>query len=150
MNFIFQTQILHLKLLSLFISIAEPLFKYIGPNSIHIIWYYFQEYSLDEIMEEITAKKSEFIKLINFIINLKTNDTLIIEHGNYILNIVNSDEFKEKFNENNLRQCSACNNQNPKLKCSNCKLVYYCNRECQLKDWKERKLVCKKLICKKK
>ena len=62
-----------------------------------------------------------------------------------ILNIVDSDEFKLKFNgKNTSKQCGSCNNPNSKLKCSKCKLIYYCNRECQVKHWKEHKLICKK------
>jgi hypothetical protein len=30
-------------------------------------------------------------------------------------------------------------------RCSVCKSVYYCNRECQMKDWKEHKKICKHL-----
>ena len=44
--------------------------------------------------------------------------------------------------------CSYCNRDltdNPdKKKCSNCKLVYYCNQKCQKKDWSSHKKVCKK------
>lgn len=33
----------------------------------------------------------------------------------------------------------------PLLKCAKCKCTYYCNRDCQLKDWKNHKVLCKKL-----
>ena len=30
-----------------------------------------------------------------------------------------------------------------KYLCSGCKSVYYCDRECQLKQWKDHKIICK-------
>lgn len=39
--------------------------------------------------------------------------------------------------------CNACNKVNPKAElCGRCKSTYYCNRECQKKDWKDHKEVC--------
>ena len=40
--------------------------------------------------------------------------------------------------------CGFCKKSNSVLKCSKCKLIYYCDRNCQVKDWKNHKLVCKK------
>ena len=39
--------------------------------------------------------------------------------------------------------CAVC--QTPsKLQCSACKITYYCSRDCQKKDWKTHKQLCKK------
>ena len=46
------------------------------------------------------------------------------------------------------RRCGQCgvwqSDTERKLeRCSGCKLVYYCSRECQKRDWKEHKAHCK-------
>lgn len=38
--------------------------------------------------------------------------------------------------------CNNCSKENAKLRCSKCKLVYYCSNECQKQDWKKHKLIC--------
>ena len=46
--------------------------------------------------------------------------------------------------------CLYCNNKNCKLRCSSCKLVYYCNNECQQKSWTIHKNHCKRdlfIVC---
>lgn len=40
--------------------------------------------------------------------------------------------------------CRACD-ENASNKCSNCKQVWYCGRECQKSDWKTHKKNCKKI-----
>ena len=35
-----------------------------------------------------------------------------------------------------------CDNKGPTKNCSRCKLVYYCSRDCQKKDWKTHKTDC--------
>lgn len=40
------------------------------------------------------------------------------------------------------RDCAYCASPSSSLKCSSCKAVYYCGRECQGKDWKDHKEVC--------
>ena len=40
--------------------------------------------------------------------------------------------------------CPACG-KIATTKCTGCKLVYYCNRNCQKKDWKLHKSSCKML-----
>eukprot|EP00287_Rhodomonas_sp_CCMP768_P012141 CAMPEP_0196728918 /NCGR_PEP_ID=MMETSP1091-20130531/9453_1 /TAXON_ID=302021 /ORGANISM="Rhodomonas sp., Strain CCMP768" /LENGTH=182 /DNA_ID=CAMNT_0042071723 /DNA_START=14 /DNA_END=562 /DNA_ORIENTATION=+ len=43
--------------------------------------------------------------------------------------------------------CAACNVKNKIMKrCTRCKLVYYCQRECQLSHWKVHKVQCD-IIC---
>ena len=33
--------------------------------------------------------------------------------------------------------CNWCNSNTPSISCSNCKSKFYCNKECQLMDWKQ-------------
>ena len=42
--------------------------------------------------------------------------------------------------------CGQCGQKSSSC-CSRCQLVSYCSRECQKKDWKTHKKVCKTLIC---
>ncbi len=46
------------------------------------------------------------------------------------------------------RKCAACDTRIPpgksKSQCSECKLVYYCNKECQNAHWKQHRACCKK------
>ncbi len=45
-----------------------------------------------------------------------------------------------------IKTCNSCNkiqDSSPK-QCGRCKKVYYCNKECQRKDWKTHKQICKK------
>jgi hypothetical protein len=46
------------------------------------------------------------------------------------------------------RKCAACDTRIPpgksKSQCSGCKLVYYCNKECQNAHWKQHRASCKK------
>jgi hypothetical protein len=41
-----------------------------------------------------------------------------------------------------LKICSCCEKIKPESVCACCKLVYYCNIECQKRDWKRHKLWC--------
>ena len=40
--------------------------------------------------------------------------------------------------------CDGCSNKGV-LRCGNCKMVKYCGKECQIKDWKKHKKVCKEM-----
>ncbi|KAF7359216.1 Zinc finger MYND domain-containing protein 10 [Mycena sanguinolenta] len=40
--------------------------------------------------------------------------------------------------------CGKCANPSGSLKCSRCKIMTYCNRECQVAHWPEHKIRCKK------
>ena len=43
-----------------------------------------------------------------------------------------------------LKKCQVCEKTEGKLlKCAGCEKVFYCGAECQKKDWKEHKPVCK-------
>ncbi len=40
-------------------------------------------------------------------------------------------------------RCRHCSSESEKLKkCSQCKLVSYCNNDCQKKDWVRHKVIC--------
>jgi len=44
--------------------------------------------------------------------------------------------------------CLYCDNKNCKFNCSSCKLIYYCNKDCQKKSWFIHKNHCKRdLFC---
>ena len=38
--------------------------------------------------------------------------------------------------------CKECSKIGRLFKCSRCKDVYYCSKECQKKDWKLHKIIC--------
>lgn len=38
--------------------------------------------------------------------------------------------------------CSSCKSSTAKFRCSSCKLVNYCSRECQRNDWSKHKRKC--------
>ena len=40
------------------------------------------------------------------------------------------------------KPCGHCGKPEGKQRCSRCKVVYYCGRECQQADWKEHKKTC--------
>jgi len=42
-------------------------------------------------------------------------------------------------------QCDArgCGKSSPQMRCSSCRLVYYCSKECQKQDWREHKIQCR-------
>ncbi|BBN09824.1 hypothetical protein MPTK1_4g23000 [Marchantia polymorpha subsp. ruderalis] len=44
-----------------------------------------------------------------------------------------------------LHVCGLCGKEGVKLRCSTCVQVYYCDRKCQLSDWKTHKPICKVL-----
>ena len=55
-----------------------------------------------------------------------------------------SNEDAEENNEAPAKLCSACATKSDTLmKCTACKCVWYCNKECQNKHWKEHKKQCK-------
>lgn len=42
-----------------------------------------------------------------------------------------------------MRQCAFCRwNQPPMYRCVNCKMMYYCSRECQRADWDRHRIDC--------
>ena len=41
-----------------------------------------------------------------------------------------------------MKNCRYCNKNNKCLRCSKCKKVYYCSRECQMQDLEVHKIVC--------
>lgn len=53
-----------------------------------------------------------------------------------------NNNFKKQFYR--LKFCAHCSERGKKFKyCSKCKICYYCSLECQKKDWKIHKKICK-------
>ena len=73
---------------------------------------------------------------------------IIIEYGNVPLSILDNLKLEIRTGLSFLRivdkTCKSCENKNKKQlkRCSKCEVVYYCNKECQRKDWKEHKIEC--------
>eukprot|EP00033_Pygsuia_biforma_P002520 GCRY01002791.1.p1 GENE.GCRY01002791.1~~GCRY01002791.1.p1 ORF type:complete len:120 (-),score=11.00 GCRY01002791.1:69-392(-) len=44
--------------------------------------------------------------------------------------------------KNDLNSCEVCGKTEDLLSCARCRLVQYCSRECQKKDWKQHKPQC--------
>ena len=61
--------------------------------------------------------------------------------------VVESSETNEDAEENEApKRCSACGEKSDTLKkCRNCKCVWYCDKDCQNKHWKEHKRDCKRI-----
>ena len=62
--------------------------------------------------------------------------------------VTNRDWFLRFINTNKENMCHACQKaaQDTTLKkCSRCKKVKYCSKECQVKDWKNHKKHCRKI-----
>jgi len=45
--------------------------------------------------------------------------------------------------ETNKPACASCNTSNAEYKCSRCRRVFYCSRDCQRRHWPEHKTVCR-------
>jgi len=59
----------------------------------------------------------------------------------HILNKIAPEILSSSAPEKKISQCVVCNNSTH-LKCSKCKMVHYCSRECQVKDFPNHKKVC--------
>ena len=42
-------------------------------------------------------------------------------------------------------KCNSCQKEENLLQCQQCKLAYYCDRNCQTKDWADHKILCRKV-----
>lgn len=52
------------------------------------------------------------------------------------------EEIKSKLQDMSVMFCSSCSRRECSSRCSKCKNAYYCNRKCQLADWKHHKQTC--------
>ena len=50
----------------------------------------------------------------------------------------------EELEDNDVGECPVCNKV-AETKCTACKAVFYCSRDCQKKHWKAHKFDCKSL-----
>lgn len=55
----------------------------------------------------------------------------------YYAKIIEEADIQKEVAEQTLEKCGSCGLPKPDMKkCSRCKKVVYCSKECQLKDWK--------------
>ncbi|GMI00942.1 hypothetical protein TrLO_g12173 [Triparma laevis f. longispina] len=66
-----------------------------------------------------------------------------IEEEEELIEKVETFEVSENVSEE--RKCEACEKEGAK-KCSRCKVVWYCSKDCQVKDWKIHKKICKQTL----
>jgi ankyrin repeat and MYND domain-containing protein 2 len=69
-----------------------------------------------------------------------------VENGLTALDIVKSSINGQRGFQDAITFCSSCGQEKPDKKCSKCKLVQYCDRECQRLHWFMHKKYCNRLI----
>lgn len=95
---------------------------------------------LDEHSKKIKTKipttKSQILENTKGDSKIKSNETLLIQK-----NETKKDSPKET--TQNEKKCNHCGKES-KLRCGKCHSIYYCDQECQKKDWSSHKLKCSK------
>jgi hypothetical protein len=90
------------------------------------------------------------IKYINKnISNYKLNKNKKMNEYFVILSVIRLLKYGESIpivREPKYNKCYICGSNNSLKTCCNCKNAKYCSRECQVKDWKEHKKICKTLL----
>lgn len=79
---------------------------------------------------------------------MKNNNERPIVDPLYQIHAPIEDE-KEIKNSTEKRECNYCHKTEEKEKfkrCSRCKKVLYCSKECQKEDWKKHKIECEKIV----
>ena len=84
-------------------------------------------YQGDEIIDFLKGQLVKITKILPFWFELPKDED-------------EPSRFEEVPNE---KFCQNCKDPYPLFHCSNCKSVWYCNANCQSKDWPQHKLVCK-------
>jgi hypothetical protein len=127
----------------------EKLYNKYNINNIEINKIQHDQYFLRDIIYPL-VKNNIIIYVFNEKMKMRENENIIkipfnvIDHDFCGLSITynNNQEIKEyKFHFN--YECNKCNKFCDLNKCSKCNNVIYCSKECQIKDWKDHKKICK-------
>ncbi|CRH01063.1 MYND finger protein, putative [Plasmodium relictum] len=107
----------------------------------------------DEIKNDILKKKKDIISLLN---NVKIEKDILENISSVYFSIYefdheNNKKYKNVSIKNNNKKVISeeyyiCNNckESAELQCSQCKRIYYCSKECQMKDWFNHREECSK------
>ena len=106
------------------------------------------------LLEEIPELQNEYLREIedfgqdrlvelqSQFFNDKTTTSTMARRLNEAYNIEKILELQEDEKKPDAHKCAECF-QEAEKKCSNCQLVFYCSRQCQLKHWTAHKSFCK-------
>ena len=92
-------------------------------------------------------EKMEKTKLRDYILKCLRDRPLNKKNKKSISNEQEQEEQKEDESSTDyLKKCAFCSKNDPQYRCSACKLVAYCCKDCQFEDWnKEHKKMCNRL-----
>jgi len=110
-----------------------------------------QENGFEDIVELLTNFDSKRLRMIKMHLNKHRASTFKKAAGNLLIELGYEEEKFKKLPHELLELLPTCNSckASPTVEhklqiCGQCKKTYYCNRECQKKDWSSHKLNCKK------
>lgn len=100
-----------------------------------------------EYIERLISSISDLMKLEGDFYESELEKSEKLEQvGKELEQFVNPEKKKkeeEKREEDKQEQICACCKEPASTRCTGCRLVFYCDRECQRKDWKSHKDICR-------